>query len=84
MWLLLRRLELVCQIMPGDRRWKRLAIRAIERDRFVDNVANFIEYGAFVVAVTASEQKARRAPDIGLVFFRSFNDFDVLGAGVHA
>jgi hypothetical protein len=54
---------------------ERFSIFAIEVDRFLGNLAKFVEHDLFVVAMATAKVQAGRATDITLIFFGPLNDF---------
>jgi hypothetical protein len=46
-------------------------------DDFFDDFTEFVEHSAFVIAMAAAVDKARRCTDVTLVFFRPFHDLEI-------
>lgn len=70
-------LKFIGKIAPGRCRWQRLAIRLIERNSLVNDLAQFIENRALVAAVTAAKQEAWGTADVGLIFLGPFDNLYV-------
>lgn len=70
-------LQPVDKVLSRSRRRQWFAVLPIEIYGLFHNLAKLLEDMAFIVTVTASQDKAWRAADIAAVFFGPFDDFRV-------
>ena len=64
-------------VSPTGGLGKRRPVLQVERNRFVDNLAQFGEYGLFIIAMTPAVEQSRTTADKTLVFVRPFNNLYV-------
>ena len=70
-------------IFPTGGFRKRRPVLQVESNRFVDNLAQFGEYGSFIIAMTSTVEQSRATADKALVLVRPFNNLYVLIARAH-
>jgi hypothetical protein len=73
-------LHLVGKNSSRSRRRKGFPVLAVERNGFLDDLTELVKHHFLVRSVASSEHQSGGTPDIALILFRTFDDFDVPGA----
>ena len=70
-------------VLPAGRLRKPRPILQVQSNRFVDNLAQFGEYGSFVITMTPTEKQSRTASDKTLVFVGPLDNLHVPSTCLH-